>query len=119
DGGGVLADGTADTFVNTVAAGNTAGADAAAAAGGAPLATGGVADDVSGTIENATSCYFGTAATITTDSGSLNNQGTSKLLLGNLDLHGAGLHQTHMPQTGSALIDGGSDATLPADIHDL
>ena len=117
-GGGVSANGTTDNFINTVVAGNTAGAGATAGTGGAPLATGGVDNDASGTIEVATNSFFGTTATITTDNSSLNNQGTTSLLLADLaDNGGNGL--THRPQTGSALVDAGSTAALPADTYDL
>jgi hypothetical protein len=117
-GGGVSAEGH-DTLVNTVVAGNTSGVGATAATGGSPLATGGVADDVSGTIETAKHGYFGSSATITTDSGSLNNQGTDSLLLGNLARATGALVMTHAPQAGSALIDAGSNADLPTDSFDL
>lgn len=116
-GGGVHANGT-DTFVNTVVAGNTSGAGAVAAVDGSPLATGGTADDVGGTLERATNSYFGSNITITTDINSLNNQGTANLLLGNL-MDNGGLVHTHKPQPGSVLIGAGSIADLPADAYDL
>ena len=118
-GGGVSANGTSDVFVNTVVAGNTAGAGAAAAAGGAPLATGGSANDVGGTIENATYSYFGTNTTITSDSGSLNNQGTANLLLGDLALNDGGVVSTHQPGMLSALVDAGSNAAIGSDTFDV
>lgn len=117
-GGGISAAGT-ETVVNTVVAGNTSGDGAAAAISGAPLATGGVADDVAGIIESATHGYFGSSATILADSGSLNDQGTASLLLGNLAQNGGGFQGTHRPEPGSALIDVGNSAALPADSHDL
>ena len=117
-GGGVLADGTNDIFVNTVIAGNTAGAGATAAVGGSPLATGGAASDVIGTIEVATNSFFGTNTAITTDTNSLNYQGTLNLLLGDLADNG-GMVMTHLPMNGSALSDAGSTAALPVDTYDL
>ncbi|MFC4864763.1 Ig-like domain-containing protein [Pseudomonas sp. MAHUQ-62] len=116
-GGGIHANGT-DTLVNTVVAGNTSGAGAAAAIGGSPLATGGIADDVASTVETATNSYFGSNVSITTASGVLNNQGTANLLLGNLANNGGSV-QTHKPQAGSALLDAGSNAGLPLDTYDL
>ncbi|MDE3739996.1 Ig-like domain-containing protein [Pseudomonas resinovorans] len=116
-GGGIHANGT-DTLVNTVVAGNTSGAGAAAAIGGSPLATGGIADDVDSTVETATNSYFGSNVGITTASGVLNNQGTANLLLGNLANNGGSV-QTHKPQAGSALLDAGSNAGLPLDTYDL
>ncbi|MHC5351540.1 Ig-like domain-containing protein [Metapseudomonas furukawaii] len=117
-GGGVSANGT-DTLVNTLVAGNTAGAGAAAGAAGSPLATGGSANDVSGTVETATHSYFGSSVTLTTNDGSLNNQGTGSLLLGNLAFNNGGTVQTHKPQVGSALLEAGSNADLPLDSFDL
>ncbi len=117
-GGGVHANGN-DTFVNTVVAGNTSGAGATAGASGSPLATGGTADDVGGTIETATNSYFGSNVAIATNNSSLNNQGTSNLLLGNLANYNGSAIQTHRPQTGSALLEAGSNADLPADTFDL
>ncbi|MGM8228467.1 Ig-like domain-containing protein [Cellvibrio sp. ARAG 10.3] len=117
-GGGVSANGTNDVFVNTVVAGNTAGAGATASGSGSPLATGGSASDVIGTIEAATNSYFGTSATITTDNNSLNNQGTLDLLLGDLADNGGSI-MTHRPMAGSALSDAGSNLALPADTYDL
>ncbi|WP_330115143.1 Ig-like domain-containing protein [Pseudomonas sp. JS3066] len=116
-GGGIHANGT-DTLVNTVVAGNTSGAGAAAAIGGSPLATGGIADDVASTVETATNSYFGSNVSITTASGVLNNQGAANLLLGNLANNGGSV-QTHKPQAGSALLDAGSNAGLPLDTYDL
>ncbi|MBK1442740.1 hypothetical protein JHJ32_22260, partial [Parapedobacter sp. ISTM3] len=114
-GGGVSANGN-DSFVNTVVAGNTAGA--AAAIGGAPLATGGTPDDVNGVIETGIHNFFGTNTAITTDNHNLNNQGTDNLLLGDLMDNGGPVH-THKPQAGSALIGAGSVAHLPPDAYDL
>ncbi len=116
-GGGVYANGT-ETFTNTVVAGNTSGVGAVAGASGSPLATGGIADDVGGTVETATNSYFGTAATITTSNDSFNNMGTATLLLSDLSDNG-GQVLTHRPQAGSALINAGSNAALPADTYDL
>jgi large repetitive protein len=116
--GGVSANGTNDVFVNTVVAGNAAGAGAMAGASGSPLATGGSASDAIGTIEVATNSYFGTSATITTDNNGLNNQGTLDLLLGDLADNGGSV-MTHRPMAGSALSDAGSNADLPADTYDL
>ncbi len=118
NGGGVSANGT-DNFINTVVAGNTAGAGATAAVGGSPLATGGSPDDVSGTVQVAIHSYFGTSATITTDTNSLNNQGTSNLLLGDLANFQGSPIQTHRPLNGSALLEAGSNADLPPDTFDL
>ena len=117
-GGGVHANGN-DTFVNTVVAGNTSGAGATAAVGGSPLATGGIADDVGSTIEMATNNYFGSNVIITDNDNSLNNQGTANLLLGNLAYHNGNHHLTHRPLAGSALVDAGSNAAVPADTYDL
>ncbi len=116
-GGGIHANGT-DTLINTVVAGNTSGAGATAATGGSPLATGGIADDVASTVETATNSFFGSNVSIITASGVLNNQGTASLLLGNLTNNG-GTVLTHKPQAGSSLLDGGSNAGLPADTYDL
>ncbi|WP_207886630.1 Ig-like domain-containing protein [Pseudomonas sp. 30_B] len=116
-GGGINANGT-DTFVNTVVAGNTSGAGATAAVGGSPLATGGSADDVGGSVEVATNSYFGSNVSITINNGSLNNQGTASLLLGNL-VNNGGTLLTHKPLAGSALLHAGSSAALPADTFDL
>lgn len=115
--GGVSASGT-ETLVNTVVAGNTSGAGATAGSAGAPLATGGIADDVGGTIETATHSYFGTTATIITSSGSLNNQGTASLLLDDLAQSGT-RPATHAPLDGTVLADAGSNAALPADTFDV
>ncbi|QEI11270.1 DUF4347 domain-containing protein [Cellvibrio japonicus] len=117
-GGGVSANGT-EAFINTVVAGNTAGTGATAGASGSPLATGGSADDVSGTIETGINNFFGTAATVTVDTNNLNNQGTGSLLLGDLTYNNGGNAQTHLPQPGSALLDAGSNADLPVDTYDL
>ncbi|WP_166838575.1 Ig-like domain-containing protein [Rheinheimera pleomorphica] len=116
-GGGLSANGT-DTVINSVIAGNTAGADAAAGAAGSALASGGVPDDVNGTIEIASHSFFGSNAIITTDTSSLNNQGTSELLLTDLADNG-GVVLTHQPLAGSALSDAGSTAALPADSYDI
>lgn len=116
--GGVHANGV-DTFTNTVVAGNTSGAGATAAAGGSPLATGGIADDVGAIVEVSTHGYFGTTAMIGADHGSLNGRGTADLLLGDLSHNNGGRHLTHRPQSGSALLDAGSNAALPADTFDL
>lgn len=115
--GGISANGD-DTFVNTVVAGNTSGAGATAAVGGSPLATGGTADDVGGTVENSIHNYFGSMATITNDTGTLNGQGTANLLLSDLIANG-GTILTHRPLAGSALVDAGSVAALPPDTFDL
>ncbi|WP_178119528.1 Ig-like domain-containing protein [Pseudomonas sp. SCB32] len=116
-GGGINASGS-ETFVNVVAAGNTSGAGASAAVGGSPLATGGSADDVDGTVETATNSFFGSNVSIGVATGVLNNQGTAGLLLGNLANNG-GTVLTHKPQAGSALLHAGSSAALPADTFDL
>lgn len=117
-GAGVSAEGLSDTFVNTVVAGNTAGAGAIPGTSGSPLASGGSPDDVSGTIETGTNNYFGTTVTVATDNNNLNNQGTDSLLLGDLADNGGSV-QTHRPQVGSALADAGSVADLPLDTYDL
>ncbi|MEH6565831.1 MAG: Ig-like domain-containing protein [Halopseudomonas sp.] len=117
-GGGISAQGT-DTFVNVVVAGNTSGAGATAGAGGSPLATGGSADDVAGTVESATNSYFGSNVFIANNTASLNNQGTANLLLGDLAYNNGGDIQTHALLAGSALLEAGSNASLPADTYDL
>lgn len=103
-GGGVSSSVSTDTFINTVVAGNTSGAGAMPAVAGNALATGGSADDVSGTIESATGSYFGSNVTITNNQGSFNNQGTAGLALGNLGNNG-GAQPTHLPAITSALRD--------------
>jgi len=116
-GGGINANGS-DTFVNVVVAGNTSGTGASAALGGSPLASGGSADDVGGTVESVTNSYFGSNVSIGAGIGVLNNQGTGNLLLGNLSNNG-GTVLTHKPLAGSALLRAGSKAALPADSFDL
>jgi VCBS repeat-containing protein len=115
-GGGVTMSATMSTLVNTVVAGN--GVGGMPGMNGSPLATGGSASDVSGQITRAIHSYFGTDATIATNTGSLTDQGTNYLLLDPL----AAAHghvPTHKPRYGSALIDAGSDGDLPADTFDI
>ncbi len=116
-GGGVSANGI-ETFVNSVIAGNTSGAGAAPGVGGSPLATGGIADDVSQDIHESIHGYYGSGVTITTGLNDRINQGTGNLLLGNLANSG-GQVLTHRPQPGSALIGAGSDTHVPLDTYDV
>src|SRR5690606_12177195 len=80
--------------------GNVSGAGATAASGGSALATGGVADDINTTIEQATNSFFGSNVIVTDGIANLNNQGTDNLLLSDLADNG-GMVQTHRPQAGS------------------
>ncbi|WP_336367658.1 DUF4347 domain-containing protein [Marinobacter sp. C2H3] len=117
--GGVSANGIIGRFFNSVVAGNTSGATAAAATGGSALATGDTPDDVAGTLEEGRNNYFGTLTTLAIDTGNLNEQGTDSLLLGTLaQVNGAGV-PVHQLQEGSALWGAGSNAALPADSADL
>jgi len=126
NGGGISTESGILNLFNTVTAGNVSGGSASTVVGvdggvyasgsSLALASGGVADDISGTINNATNSFFGANVTITNDTNNIINGGDP--MLGELLDNGGGV-LTLSPLDGSPLIDAGSNADIPQDTYDV